>query len=77
MTALGITDLGRLYYKTTRTEDNSVVVISTVNYLRSTKMVSSLSVHWIPLAKISNRKSTNNILDILIESVQDQVFFHQ
>ncbi|CAG7819927.1 unnamed protein product [Allacma fusca] len=75
--ALGIVDLGRLYYKTTQNKENSVVIITTINYLRLTKMISSLNVRWIPLTKMISRKSTDDISDVLVNSIQDQILYHQ
>lgn len=75
---LGIEDLGRLYYKTLRDDSNSVVFISTINYLRTTKVVSALNVRWTPLFKLTNRKFPDSTCDMLMSTIkvcQSVVFY--
>ncbi|CAL8142540.1 unnamed protein product [Orchesella dallaii] len=74
---LGMEDLGRLYYKTLRDDSNSVVFISTINYLRTTKVVSALNVRWTPLFKLTNRKVLDPACDMLMSTIKEQILYHQ
>ncbi|CAN8003016.1 unnamed protein product [Ixodes hexagonus] len=52
--ALGVQDLGQVYYKPLRDYEGTTV-LCVVKYVSEPKTVSALSVRWIPLAKIQRR----------------------
>ncbi|XP_050447186.1 uncharacterized protein LOC126849428 isoform X1 [Cataglyphis hispanica] len=77
--ALCIQDLGQLYHKPIR-DIQGTLVFSTVNYIKSAKMVSVLNSRWLPLSKVIKKVITHedsNVADILMASIQEQITYHQ
>lgn len=78
--ALCITDLGQLYHKPLR-DSHGIVVLSCVNSVKSPKNISVLNSRWIPINKIQKKITTlhedNKINEILINSIGDQINYHQ
>ncbi|XP_029672351.1 uncharacterized protein LOC115240991 isoform X1 [Formica exsecta] len=77
--ALCIQDLGQLYHKPIR-DIQGTLVFSTVNYIKSAKMVSVLNSRWLPLSKVIKKVITHedsNVADILMASIQEQMTYHQ
>ncbi|XP_070163734.1 ankyrin repeat and fibronectin type-III domain-containing protein 1 isoform X7 [Polyergus mexicanus] len=77
--ALCIQDLGQLYHKPIR-DIQGTLVFSTVNYIKSAKMVSVLNSRWLPLSKVIKKVMTHedsNVADILMASIQEQMTYHQ
>ncbi|XP_071568589.1 ankyrin repeat and fibronectin type-III domain-containing protein 1 isoform X5 [Temnothorax nylanderi] len=77
--ALGIQDLGQLYHKPIR-DIQGTLVFSTVNYIKSPKLVSVLNSRWLPLSKVIKKVITHedsNVGDILMTSIQEQMTYHQ
>ncbi|XP_011346322.1 uncharacterized protein LOC105284481 isoform X3 [Ooceraea biroi] len=77
--ALCIQDLGQLYHKPIR-DIQGTLVLSTVNYIKSPKLVSVLNSRWLPLSKIIKKVITHedsNVADILMASIQEQMTYHQ
>ncbi|OTF79743.1 hypothetical protein BLA29_002675, partial [Euroglyphus maynei] len=54
--SLGIVDLGKIYYKPLRDTEGSVVLCA-IRSVPEPKMISCLSVRWLPLAKLQKRIS--------------------
>lgn len=55
-------------------------MISTVNYVKSPKLVSVLNSRWLPLNKVTKKiiiHEDSNVADILMTSIQDQMTYHQ
>ncbi|XP_066594906.1 uncharacterized protein wake isoform X2 [Prorops nasuta] len=72
-------DLGQLYHKPIR-DVQGTLVFSTVNYVKSPKLVSVLNSRWLPLAKVTKKVTTHensNVADILMASIQEQMTYHQ
>ncbi|XP_011300773.1 uncharacterized protein wake isoform X2 [Fopius arisanus] len=78
-TALCIQDLGQVYHKPIR-DVQGTLVLSTINFIKSPKLVSLLNSRWLPLSKVK-RKITihedSNVADILMASIKDQMTYHQ
>ncbi|XP_059610717.1 ankyrin repeat and fibronectin type-III domain-containing protein 1 [Phlebotomus argentipes] len=78
--ALCITDLGQLFHKPLR-DSHGTVVLSCVNFIKSPKTISVLNSRWIPLNKVHKKLSAlhedNNINEILMNSIQEQINYHQ
>ncbi|XP_011640397.1 uncharacterized protein LOC105429245 isoform X2 [Pogonomyrmex barbatus] len=77
--ALCIQDLGQLYHKPIR-DIQGTLVFSTVNYIKSPKLVSVLNSRWLPLSKVIKKVITHedsNVSDILMASIQEQMTYHQ
>ncbi|KAF7989754.1 hypothetical protein HCN44_008428 [Aphidius gifuensis] len=78
-TALCIQDLGQVYYKPIR-DIQGTLVFSTINYIKSPKLVSVLNSRWLPLNKVMKKlviHEDSNVADILMASIQDQMTYHQ
>nr|XP_031832657.1 uncharacterized protein LOC116426992 isoform X6 [Nomia melanderi] len=76
---LCIQDLGQLYHKPIR-DMQGTLVFSTVNYIKSPKLISVLNSRWLPLSKVTKKVITHedsNVADILIASIQEQMTYHQ
>ncbi|XP_018342286.1 PREDICTED: uncharacterized protein LOC108748561 isoform X2 [Trachymyrmex septentrionalis] len=77
--ALCIQDLGQLYHKSIR-DIQGTLVFSTVNYIKSPKLISVLNSRWLPLSKVIKKVITHedsNVADILMASIQEQMTYHQ
>ncbi|EFN87249.1 Ankyrin repeat and fibronectin type-III domain-containing protein 1 [Harpegnathos saltator] len=77
--ALCTQDLGQLYHKPIR-DIQGTLVFSTVNYVKSPKLVSVLNSRWLPLSKVIKKIITHeesNVADILMASIQEQMTYHQ
>ncbi|XP_043785964.1 uncharacterized protein LOC122711335 isoform X5 [Apis laboriosa] len=77
--ALCIQDLGQLYHKPIR-DVQGTLVFSTVNYVKSPKLISVLNSRWLPLSKVTKKviiHEDSNVADILIASIQEQMTYHQ
>ncbi|KMQ95408.1 ankyrin repeat and fibronectin type-iii domain-containing protein 1 [Lasius niger] len=77
--ALCIQDLGQLYHKPIR-DIQGTLVFSTVNYIKTPKLVSVLNSRWLPLSKVIKKVITHedsNVADILMASIQEQMTYHQ
>lgn len=81
--ALGIQDLGQLYYKPLRDYEGSTV-LCIVKYVEEPKCVNTLSVRWIPLAKIQRRMPSvsdggelPSASELLTSSLQEMIMYHQ
>ncbi|KAG5309279.1 ANKF1 protein, partial [Pseudoatta argentina] len=77
--ALCIQDLGQLYHKPIR-DIQGTLVFSTVNYIKSPKLISVLNSRWLPLSKVIKKVITHedsNVADILMTSIQEQMTYHQ
>ncbi|XP_076390562.1 ankyrin repeat and fibronectin type III domain containing protein wide awake isoform X1 [Megachile rotundata] len=77
--ALCIQDLGQLYHKPIR-DIQGTLVFSTVNYIKSPKLISVLNSRWLPLSKVTKKvipHEDSNVADILISSIQEQMTYHQ
>ncbi|XP_024940813.1 uncharacterized protein LOC107267862 isoform X3 [Cephus cinctus] len=77
--ALCIQDLGQVYHKPIR-DIQGTLVFSTVNYVKSPKLVSVLNSRWLPLSKVTKKIITHedsNVADILMASIQEQMTYHQ
>ena len=74
-TALGLQDLGQLYYQPLK-DSQGTMVISTTFHLASIKaMPSSLNFKWLPLSKLQQRRLTGTAEestagDLLLASLQ-------
>lgn len=53
-TSLGLIDLGKLFYKPLRDSEGTVVFCA-IRALPDPKMISCLSLRWLPLAKLQKR----------------------
>ena len=56
------------------------MVFSTVNYVKSPKLISVLNSRWLPLSKVTKKviiHEDSNVADILIASIQEQMTYHQ
>ncbi|XP_018376620.1 PREDICTED: ankyrin repeat and fibronectin type-III domain-containing protein 1 [Trachymyrmex cornetzi] len=77
--ALCIQDLGQLYHKPIK-DIQGTLVLSTVNYIKSPKLISVLNSRWLPLSKVIKKVITHeesNVTDILMASIQEQMTYHQ
>ncbi|XP_033214419.1 ankyrin repeat and fibronectin type-III domain-containing protein 1 isoform X3 [Belonocnema kinseyi] len=77
--ALCTQDLGQLYYKPIR-DIQGTLVFSTVNYVKTPKLVSVLNSRWLPLSKVTKKIITHedsNVTEILMASIQEQMTYHQ
>ncbi|XP_075725294.1 ankyrin repeat and fibronectin type III domain containing protein wide awake isoform X2 [Rhipicephalus microplus] len=81
--ALGVQDLGQVYYKPLRDYEGTAVVC-VVKYVSEPKTVSALSVRWIPLAKIQRRMPSvsdggelPSASELLVSSIQEMITYNQ
>ncbi|XP_034113000.1 uncharacterized protein LOC117573733 isoform X7 [Drosophila albomicans] len=78
--ALGITDLGQLYYKPLR-DAQGTVVLTCVQSVKSQKTVSILNSRWLPVSKLQKKLGAlhedYNINELLISSIGDQLYYQQ
>ncbi|KAL7727175.1 hypothetical protein ACLKA6_013924 [Drosophila palustris] len=78
--ALGITDLGQLYYKPLR-DAQGTVVLTCVQSVKSQKAVSILNSRWLPVSKLQKKLGAlhedYNINELLISSIGDQLYYQQ
>ncbi|XP_065723027.2 ankyrin repeat and fibronectin type-III domain-containing protein 1 isoform X3 [Drosophila suzukii] len=78
--ALGITDLGQLYYKPLR-DAQGTVVLTCVQSVKSQKAVSILNSRWLPVSKLQKKLGALHedytINELLISSVGDQLHYQQ
>ncbi|XP_063981547.1 uncharacterized protein Wake isoform X2 [Diachasmimorpha longicaudata] len=78
-TALCIQDLGQVYHKPIR-DVQGTLVLSTINNIKSPKLVSVLNSRWLPLNKVKKKitiHEDSNVADILMMSIKDQMIYHQ
>lgn len=68
--SLGIVDLGKIYYKPLRDTEGSVVLCA-IRSVPEPKMISCLSVRWLPLAKLQKRIATTTTNMFTSERVSD------
>ncbi|KAG8179257.1 hypothetical protein JTE90_006156 [Oedothorax gibbosus] len=57
--ALGVQDLGQLYYKPIKDLDDTTVLCS-VKHVPDSKSLNNLSLRWVPLAKLQRKLSVNS-----------------
>ncbi|XP_032578576.1 uncharacterized protein LOC6607470 isoform X3 [Drosophila sechellia] len=78
--ALGITDLGQLYYKPLR-DAQGTVVLTCVQSVKSQKAVSILNSRWVPVSKLQKKLGALHedytINELLISSIGDQLHYQQ
>ncbi|KAH8359434.1 hypothetical protein KR093_006563 [Drosophila rubida] len=78
--ALGITDLGQLYYKPLR-DAQGTVVLTCVQSVRSQKAVSILNSRWLPVSKLQKKLGALHedytINELLISSIGEQLYYQQ
>ncbi|XP_034485757.1 ankyrin repeat and fibronectin type-III domain-containing protein 1 isoform X2 [Drosophila innubila] len=78
--ALGITDLGQLYYKPLK-DAQGTVVFTCVQSVKSQKAVSILNSRWLPVSKLQKKLGAlhedYNINELLISSIGDQLYYQQ
>ncbi|XP_017114505.1 uncharacterized protein LOC108137372 isoform X2 [Drosophila elegans] len=78
--ALGITDLGQLYYKPLR-DAQGTVVLTCVQSVKSQKTVSILNSRWLPVSKLQKKLGALHddytINELLISSIGDQLHYQQ
>ncbi|XP_077527009.1 ankyrin repeat and fibronectin type III domain containing protein wide awake isoform X3 [Haemaphysalis longicornis] len=81
--ALGVQDLGQVYYKPLRDYEGTAVVC-VAKYVSEPKTVSALSVRWIPLAKIQRRMPSvsdggelPSASELLVSSIQEMMTYNQ
>ncbi|XP_016960541.1 uncharacterized protein LOC108031525 isoform X2 [Drosophila biarmipes] len=78
--ALGISDLGQLYYKPLR-DAQGTVVLTCVQSVKSQKAVSILNSRWLPVSKLQKKLSALHedytINELLISSIGDQLHYQQ
>ena len=56
------------------------MVFSSINYVKSPKLVSVLNSRWLPISKVTKKiiaHDDSNVADILMASIQDQITYHQ
>ncbi|RWS25945.1 Ankyrin repeat and fibronectin type-III domain-containing protein 1-like protein [Leptotrombidium deliense] len=87
--ALGVQDLGQVYYQPLKDSEGTIVVC-TVKFVPDFKAVSSLSVRWTLITKVQKKASTSsssensdssvcatNVGDLLLSSVQDIILYNK
>ncbi|XP_016974492.2 uncharacterized protein LOC108041180 isoform X2 [Drosophila rhopaloa] len=78
--ALGITDLGQLYYKPLK-DAQGTVVLTCVQSVKSQKAVSILNSRWLPVSKLQKKLGALHedytINELLISSIGDQLHYQQ
>ncbi|XP_067128446.1 ankyrin repeat and fibronectin type-III domain-containing protein 1 isoform X2 [Centruroides vittatus] len=82
--ALGIQDLGQLFYKPVK-DTEGTIVICTVKHIADIKSMVPLSVRWLPLSKIQRKLSSGgneaneppNASEILLSSLQEMINYNQ
>jgi ankyrin repeat and fibronectin type-III domain-containing protein 1 len=77
--ALGITDLGKFYYKPLKDSDGTVVFTCILN---AKEPKSSMNLRWVPLLKLQKKftmllEDTSTINEILLNSISTQINFQQ
>lgn len=83
-TALGIQDLGQLFYKPIK-DTEGTIVLCTVKHIADTKGMVPLSVRWLPLSKIQRKLSNSSsetteppgASEILLSSLQEMINYNQ
>ncbi|KAH8382787.1 hypothetical protein KR009_005240 [Drosophila setifemur] len=78
--ALGLTDLGQLYYKPLK-DAQGTVVLTCVQTVKSQKAVSILNSRWLPVSKLQKKLGALHedytINELLISSIGDQLHYQQ
>lgn len=75
--ALGIQDLGQLYYLPLK-DSEGTTVLCTVKHVKDPKTMVTLSVRWMPLYKVQRKRLNNSdsngenpgVNDLLLDSLQ-------
>lgn len=75
-------DLGQVYHAPFTFQDSNSVVFSLIQNVRNFKSVVSLSLKWVPLAKVLRNQSNHlsehsRELSLLRRSIRAQILFHQ
>ncbi|KFM56979.1 Ankyrin repeat and fibronectin type-III domain-containing protein 1, partial [Stegodyphus mimosarum] len=82
--ALGLQDLGQLYYLPLK-DSEGTTVLCTVKHVRDPKTMVTLSVRWMPLYKIQRKRANNSdsngdnpgVNDLLLDSLQEMIMYSQ
>ncbi|XP_054722612.1 ankyrin repeat and fibronectin type-III domain-containing protein 1-like [Uloborus diversus] len=82
--ALGLQDLGQLYYLPLK-DSEGTTVLCTVKQVRDPKTMVTLSVRWMPLYKIQRKRANNSdsngdnpgVSDLLLDSLQEMILYSQ
>lgn len=78
--ALGITDLGQLYYKPLR-DTQGTVVLTCIQSVKSQKTVSIINSRWLPVSKLQKKLGALHedytINELLISSIGEQIDYEQ
>ncbi|XP_017855651.1 PREDICTED: uncharacterized protein LOC108608675 isoform X1 [Drosophila arizonae] len=78
--ALGITDLGQLYYKPLR-DTQGTVVLTCIQSVKSQKAVSIINSRWLPVSKLQKKLGALHedytINELLISSIGEQIDYQQ
>ncbi|XP_064477839.1 ankyrin repeat and fibronectin type-III domain-containing protein 1-like isoform X2 [Ornithodoros turicata] len=81
--ALGIQDLGQLYYKPLRDYEGTTT-FCVIKYVEEPKCINTLSVRWLPLAKIQRRMPSvsdggepSTATELLTSALQEMMTYHQ
>ncbi|XP_034944603.1 uncharacterized protein wake isoform X2 [Chelonus insularis] len=77
--ALSIQDLGQIYYKPIK-DSQGILVISTVHYIKSPKLMSLLNNRWISYSKLTKKvilQDDSNVAEILMANIPDQIAYHK
>ncbi|ALC47784.1 CG6954 [Drosophila busckii] len=78
--ALGITDLGQLYYKPLK-DAQGTVVLTCIQAVKSQKSVSILNSRWLPVSKLQKKLGVLHedcsINELLISSINEQLHYQQ
>ena len=69
--SLGIIDLGKIYYKPLRDNEGSCVLCA-IRSVPEPKMISCLSVRWLPLAKLQKRIATQTTTTSSTTTIQSE-----
>ncbi|GFS88706.1 ankyrin repeat and fibronectin type-III domain-containing protein 1 [Nephila pilipes] len=82
--ALGLQDLGQLYYLPLK-DSEGTTVLCTVKHIQDPKTMVTLSVRWLPLYKIQRKRANNSdsngdnpgVSDLLLDSLQEIIIYSQ
>uniref|UniRef100_A0A061QLM3 Putative fibronectin/RAS containing n=1 Tax=Cupiennius salei TaxID=6928 RepID=A0A061QLM3_CUPSA len=82
--ALGLHDLGQLYYLPLK-DSEGTTVLCTVKHVKDPKTMVTLSVRWLPLYKIQRKRINNSdsngdnpgVNDLLLDSLQEMILYSQ
>ncbi|XP_055935870.1 ankyrin repeat and fibronectin type-III domain-containing protein 1-like isoform X3 [Argiope bruennichi] len=82
--ALGLQDLGQLYYLPLK-DSEGTTVLCTVKHIQDPKTMVTLSVRWLPLYKIQRKRANNSdsngdnpgVNDLLLDSLQEMILYSQ